>query len=218
MMLFAALVDLIETRVHLLEAALDAHNRDVGVAPGRDFLVKAQGPRIVIAGPLDLVLLLGQAADVPRVPEQSVAPVAVAIAELGLLAISQGIPALFGFLESVVSLIDILQAVHVDAGEPQLRIRRSWEKLLGFGELGDGFVQLGCAAMGGAVDARDMPLGETQFAADRVVWFDSERTNQLVSRACPTLLVYGVAVAIVADHAVRRGHKLLLNRLAGPPQ
>src|ERR1019366_1800717 len=94
------------------QAALHAHDVDVGAAIGDDALVQFQRAAIIVGGLLDLVLLLRQTTHVARVPPWAVAAVAVAVGQLRFLAIAEFVPVPLGFLKCGIGFVYVLQAVN----------------------------------------------------------------------------------------------------------
>src|ERR1019366_10658136 len=108
-------LDLVQAEIHALQAGL--HARDAGgrLAPRRDPLIQLFGALVVVGGALGLVLLRRQPAHVARIPPEAVAAIPIAIGQQQFLAIAQRVAALLRLSQGIVALVDILQAVDVNA-------------------------------------------------------------------------------------------------------
>src|SRR5205085_6428883 len=120
--------------IRLFETVPDAHYRGDRIAPGNEALIQAQGALVVFFRALDLILLLRQAADVARIPEETIAALTVAVGQLRFLAIAQLETALPGFLEREVGFVDVFETLEVYPRETELGIGRTRQQLFRFRE------------------------------------------------------------------------------------
>ena len=119
-------------------------------------------------------------------------------------------------MQGLVALVDILQAVDVDARQAEFGIGRLGQQLLRLIELLHGQIQFLRAAMAGAVDARQVAFAQTEFAAHAILGVHRQRARRHGARAFPLLLVDQLrfVVAIGIDHVVGRRDKLLLHHFS----
>src|ERR1035437_8244701 len=162
-------LDLVQPEIHALQAEPHAHQVDDCLAPRRDALIQLFGALVIVGGALDLVLLRRQPAHVARIPPEAVAAIAIAIGQQQFLAIAQRVAAHPRLLQGLVTFVDILQAVDIDARQAEFGIGRFGQQLLRLIELLHGDTQLLRAAMAGAVDARQMAFGQAKSAADTIL-------------------------------------------------
>src|SRR5260370_15440773 len=144
--------DLVQPGIDAFQAEPHAHQVDDRLAPRRDALIQLFGALLVVGGALDLVLLRRHTARVARIPPGAVGAIAIAIGEQQFLTIAQRVAPLLRLLQGLVALVDIFQAVDVDARQAEFGIGRFVQQLLLLIEFFHGKTQFLIAARAGDVD------------------------------------------------------------------